>query len=301
MVGFNWKNSLMKITNQFNLPAPFVNIAKNPSYSKGKAHISATSLLNSPKIVSLLKKHDDELEQDVSDMIWSIFGSAVHNVLEKGADAQNIVEQRLSTEVSGWVLSGAIDLQHVEPDGINIKDYKTTSVWAVMNDKPEWEQQLNIYAYLVSVNKKQPIKSLQIVAILKDWSKREAERKTDYPQRNVALVDIPLWTFEEQDAFIKGRIEKHGLAEFAMEMGDELPDCTPQEMWEKPPVWAVIKVGGVRAKSLHDTSSMAAIALEEAGQGYEIQERKGDRTRCKDYCLVNKWCKQYQTYLEKQV
>ena len=170
-----------------------------------------------------------------------------------------------------------------------------------MNDKPEWEQQLNIYAYLVSVNKKQPIKSLQIVGILKDWSKREAERKPDYPQRNVALIDIPLWTFEEQDAFIRGRIEKHGLAEFAMEMGDELPDCTPQEMWEKPPVWAVIKVGGARAKSLHDTSSMAAIALEEAGQGYEIQERKGDRTRCKDYCLVNKWCKQYQQYQERNL
>mgnify|MGYP000176728092 CR=1 FL=1 len=48
----------MKITNEYELPQPFLNIAKNPSYSKGKAHISATSLLNSPKIVTLLKKHD---------------------------------------------------------------------------------------------------------------------------------------------------------------------------------------------------------------------------------------------------
>ena len=70
----------MIITNKFGLPKPFENIAKNPSYSKGKAHISATSLLNSPKIVTLLKKYDDELEQDVSDMIWSIFGSAVHKI-----------------------------------------------------------------------------------------------------------------------------------------------------------------------------------------------------------------------------
>ena len=291
----------MKITNLFNLPKPFENIAKNPSYSKGKAHISATSLLNSPKIVTLLKKHDDDLTQDVSDMIWSIFGSAVHNVLEKGADEHNIVEQRLTTEVDGWVLSGAIDLQHIEPDGINIKDYKTTSVWAVMNDKPEWEQQLNIYGYLVAKNKKQPVKSLQIVGLLKDWNKNGAKRKPEYPQKNIALVDIPLWTFEEQEAFVKGRIAKHSAAEFAMETNEELPDCTPQEMWEKPPVWAVIKVGGTRAKSLHDTSAMAAIALEEAGQGYEIQERKGDRTRCKDYCLVSQWCKQYKEYLEAQV
>jgi hypothetical protein len=286
----------MKITNQFNLPKPFENIAKNPSYSKGKAHISATSLLNSPKIVALLKKHDDDLTQDVSDMIWSIFGSAVHNVLEKGADEHNIVEQRLSTEVDGWVLSGAIDLQHIEKDGINIKDYKTTSVWAVMNDKPEWEQQLNIYGYLISKNKKQPVKSLQIVAILKDWSKREAERKPDYPQRNVTLVDIPLWSFEEQEAFIKGRIAKHSAAEFAMETEAELPACTPAEMWEKPPVWAVIKQGNVRAKSLHDSPDLAEAAKKELGSGYEIQIRQGERTRCKDYCLVSKWCKQYEEY-----
>jgi hypothetical protein len=286
----------MKITNQFNLPKPFENIAKNPSYSKGKAHISATSLLNSPKIVTLLKKYDDELEQDVSDMIWSIFGSAVHNVLEKGADEHNLVEQRFFAEVDGWHVSGAIDLQVVDADGIHIKDYKTTSVWAVMNDKPEWEQQLNIYAWLVQKNKQVPIKSLQIIGILKDWSKREAERKPEYPQRNVAIVNIPLWTFEEQETFIKGRIAKHSAAEFALETEAELPECTPQEMWEKPPIWAVIKLGNTRAKSLHETEELADAALDELGGDYEIQVRKGDRTRCKDYCLVNRWCKQYKEY-----
>jgi hypothetical protein len=290
----------MIITNEFGLPKPFENIAKNPSYSKGKAHISATSLLNSPKIVTLMKKHDADLTQDVSDMIWSIFGSAVHNILEKGADEHNLVEQRFHAELDGWSVSGAVDLQVVDPDGINIKDYKTTSVWAVMNDKPEWEQQLNIYAWLVATNKKVAIKSLQIVAILKDWSKREAERKPEYPQRNVAIMDIPLWTYEEQEAFVKGRIVKHSEAEFAMETESDLPECTPSEMWEKPPVWAIIKVGNTRAKSLHETAELADIALKELGGGYNIHVRKGDRTRCKDYCLVNKWCKQYKSYMESQ-
>ena len=85
-----------------------------------------------------------------------------------------------------------------------------------------------------------------------------------------------------------------------METNEELPDCTPQEMWEKPPVWAVIKVGGVRAKSLHDSPELAEAAKKDAGAGYEIQLRPGDRTRCKDYCLVNQWCKQYKEYMEKQ-
>jgi PD-(D/E)XK nuclease superfamily len=290
----------MKITNQFNLPKPFENIARNPTYSKGKAHISATSLLNSPKIITLLKKHDADLTQDVADMLPSIFGSAMHYIVEKGADENNLVEERFHAELDGWHVSGAVDLQVVDSDGIHIKDYKTTSVWAVMNDKPEWEQQLNIYAWLIAVNKKVTIKSLQIVAFLKDWSKKEAERKPDYPQKGIAMVDIPLWTFEEQEAFIKGRIAKHSAAEFAMETNAELPDCTPQEMWEKPPVWAVIKQGNVRAKSLHDSPELAEIAKKELGSEYEIQIRQGERTRCKDYCLVNKWCNQYKTYLEKQ-
>ena len=290
----------MIITNQFNLPKPFENIAKNPSYSKGKAHISATSLLNSPKIVTLLKKHDDELTQDVSDMIWSIFGSAVHNVLEKGADEHNIVEQRMFAEVDGWHVSGAIDLQVVDTDGIHIKDYKTTSTWAVMNDKPEWEQQLNIYAWLVYKNKQVPIKSLQIVAILKDWSKREAERKPEYPQKNVAIVDIPLWTFEEQDNFIKGRIAKHSAAEFAMETNGQLDECTPAEMWEKPTQYAVKKEGGVRAKSVHADKEEAEVALEKAGKGFILEVREGGRTRCENFCPVSEFCDQYKAYLEEK-
>jgi hypothetical protein len=288
----------MIITNVWGLPKPFENIAKNPSYSKGKAHLSATQLLNSPKIVALMKKHDGELTQDVADTIWSIFGSAVHNILEKGADANNIVEQRFHAEVDGWSISGAVDLQVVDEDGIHIQDYKTTSVWAVKNDKPEWEQQLNIYAWLVEYNKKVKIKSLKIIGILKDWSKSEADRNPEYPQKPVAMVNVPLWTYEEQEAFIKGRIAKHSAADFAIETGEDPVECTPQEMWEKPPVWAVVKQGATRAKSLHDSSELAEAAKKELGPFYDIQIRRGKRGRCESYCLVSKWCKQYQQYKE---
>jgi len=289
----------MIITNEWGLPKPFENIAKNPTYSKGKAHLSATQLLNSPKIVALMKKHDGELTQDVADTIWSIFGSAVHSILEKGGDENHIVEERFFAELDGWSISGAVDLQVIDSDGIHIQDYKTTSVWAVRNDKPEWEQQLNIYAWLIAFNKKVQIKSLTIVGILKDWSKSEADRNPEYPQKPVAMVDVPLWTYEEQENFIKGRIAKHSAADFAMETNGELADCTPGEMWEKPPVWAVIKQGAARAKSLHDAIELAEAAKKELGAGYEIQLRRGKRGRCESYCLVNKWCKQYQQYKEE--
>ena len=291
----------MKLTNKFGIPQTFVNVLKRPQYSSGGAHLSVTQLINSPKIVSLTRKFEDELEQDVAEMIWSIFGSAVHKVLEHGKDENHIVEERLAVEMDGWRLSGAIDLQIKGDNFIEIKDYKTVSAWAVMNEKVEWEQQLNCYAYLVEKVKNIPVASLGIVAIIRDWNRREADRNEDYPQAPVKEIPIKLWPFEQREAFIRDRIHLHAVCEFEMESeGLDLPDCTPQEMWEKPTFWAVKKTGGVRAKSVHTTEEEAQSALEKAGKGYEIEVRPGSRTRCESFCPVSNYCQQWRDYQESK-
>ena len=43
----------MKYTNKFNIPQTFVNVLHRPTYSKGRANLSVTQLINSPKIVNL--------------------------------------------------------------------------------------------------------------------------------------------------------------------------------------------------------------------------------------------------------
>lgn len=291
----------MKLTNKFNIPQTFMNVLDRPTYSKGKAHLSVTQLLNSPKIVALTKKFEDEIEQDASDMVWSIFGSAVHNVLEHGKDENHIVEQRIHKEYEGWSISGAIDLQVVNPDGIDVKDYKTTTVWAVMNEKFEWEVQLNIYAGLVEDVKRIPVTSVGIVAIIRDWNRRESATREGYPEAPIKELPIRLWSKEERDAFIANRIALHSACEFALETDGELPDCTPEEMWEKPTVWAVRKIGNKRAHSLYETEELATAALADLGSNYEIEVRKGERTRCENFCPVNTWCTQYKTYVKEQL
>ena len=286
----------MKLTNNFGIPQTFMNVLARPTYNKGKAHLSATQLLNSPKIVALTNKFDGELEQDASDMVWSIFGSAVHNFLEHGKDDNHLVEERLHIEHDGWHISGAVDLQMTNSDGVDIRDYKTTSVWAVMNEKIEWELQLNVYAWLVEKVKNVPVTSLGIVAILRDWKAREKQQKEGYPESPIKEVPIRLWTMAEREAYVSERISAHSSCEFELETGGNLPDCTPTEMWEKPAVWAVRKTGNVRAKSLHDSEESALLALEELGKGYEIEFRAGERTRCESYCLVNTYCQQYRDY-----
>jgi hypothetical protein len=248
----------------------------------------------------LTNKFNDELEQDASEMIWSIFGSAVHNFLEHGKDDNHLVEERLHVQHDGWNISGAVDLQMVNNDGIDIRDYKTTSVWAVMNEKIEWELQLNVYAWLIEKVKKTPVTSLGIVAILRDWKAREKQQKEGYPEAPIKEVPIRLWTMEEREQYVSNRISAHSACEFELETDGNLPDCSPDEMWEKPAVWAVRKTGNVRAKSLHDSEESALQALEELGKGYEIDFRAGERTRCESYCLVNTYCQQYRDYKESK-
>lgn len=294
----------MKFTNKFNLPQTFVNVIHRPTYSKGKAHISATEIINSPRIVQLKKKYWDEIEQDASEMVWSLFGSAVHNILEHGKGDNHVVEERIHLEFEGWHISGAIDLQEVEPNGtITVSDYKVTGAWAVMNEKDDWHRQLNIYAWMVEKVKKVPVGKLQIIAIIRDWSARDAATKENYPQSPVATIDIPLWTFAEREAFIAKRIYEHGTALFEMETDGEMPDCTSEEMWEKKTSYALKKDGNVRAKSVHETFEEATAAMEAAqasakkSEKFSVEVRQGERTRCKSYCQVSQFCKQYQTYL----
>ena len=293
----------MKLTNTHNLPETIINVIRRPEYNKGKSNMSVTELLNSPRIVQLKRKHWDSLTEDAADMVWSIFGTAIHGVLEHGKDDHHIVEERIHIKLDGMHISGAIDLQEVEEDGIVVSDYKTTSAWAVMNEKQDWHNQLNSYAYLVEAAKKTPVKKLQIVAIVRDWSRRDAATRDGYPKAPIVVIDIPLWSFEEREAYVRSRVSLHGDAFFEMETGGDMPDCTAEEMWEKPTTYALKKDGNVRAKSVHNTRESADTALAAAtekakkGEKFLIEVREGGRTRCESFCQVAPYCEQHQAYL----
>jgi hypothetical protein len=286
----------VKITNKCNLPETIVNALKRPQYSKGGAHMSATELLSPPRMVQLRIANADAIEMDASDMVWALFGTAIHGILEHGKEDGHIVEQRLHTELDGWTISGAIDLQTVTDDQISISDYKTTGVWAVMNEKKEWEQQLNIYAWLVERVKKSPVTNLEIVAIIRDWKRRDAETKKDYPDAPIKIIPITIWSQEDREQFVRDRIHLHAEAMFQAQTGGSLPECSDSDCWSKPAVWALKKAGGVRAKSLHYSQESASKALEDAGKGYVIDFRPGERTRCQNYCNVSDFCDQWKGY-----
>ena len=292
----------MKITNKFNVPETLVALATRDYYSKGKSDYSVTEIISPPRIQRLRRKHFEEIEQDVSDMLWMLLGTALHVVAERSEVSGHTNEERLSAGVNGIILSGAIDLQKDEADGITITDYKFTSAWALMNDKPEWEQQQNIYKYLVERVKKKPVKGLKICALIRDWSRRDAQNKPDYPQAPIQIVDIPMWTFDRTEAFIKERVEMHRDSKVSADWGEELPLCTDEERWVRQTTYAVKKDGRKTAIRVFDTQDEADALLKEMPEkdkGF-IEIRKGEAVRCTgNFCGVSQWCSQFQNQKEQ--
>lgn len=280
----------MKLTNRANLPEAFVNAVLNDSYSRGDADISVTSLIKPPKAVVLESEHWDEIEEDVSDRIWSLLGQSVHVVLER-SNKTAIAERRLSLEVEGWKVSGGMDLY--DENGI-LTDYKMTSVWKlVKGDVEDWEKQLNIYSVILRSHGHK-VERLEVIAILRDWSKRDAEKDPTYPQAQVVNVPIKLWAPEVAEKYLRERVILHKQAKLT----GELPDCTEKERWVRDEAWAVKKIGNKTAmrggvfKSEADARAFVGFDKDKV-----IEHRPGVSTRCLNYCAALPWCKQGQSYV----
>ncbi len=72
----------MIITNKFGLPETLVDAVKFDGH-RTHGNISVTGLIGPTQIFYLKNKHANEITRDVSGMIWSLFGTAVHAVLER--------------------------------------------------------------------------------------------------------------------------------------------------------------------------------------------------------------------------
>ena len=281
----------MQVTNVHNLPEPLVTLARREYYSKGAAQYSVTEIMSPPKIRRMREKYDDQIVTDVSSMLWSLLGSALHVVMERGETSGWIKEERLFAEVDGVSISGAIDLQEEGEAGITIYDYKFTSAWAVMQEKEEWIQQLNIYKWLVETVKQRKVVGLKICAMVRDYSKHDL--RESYPAAPICVIDIPLWDSVKTEMYIRERLEMHRESKMRADFEEDLQNCSNEDRWMSETTFAVKREGRKTAIRVFKTIEEAT-ELAEKEKGY-VETRLGEPRRCTgDFCGVSQWCAQYQ-------
>jgi hypothetical protein len=175
-----------------------------------------------------------------------------------------------------------------------ICDYKTASIYKVrFNDFSEWKKQGLIYAWLLTKNGF-TVKKCRFIALLKDHSKTDASRDRQYPQNPVYVYEFPITFFEllKIDSFLRHRVEEY--EEYSLWKDDDIPPCSSEERWERPPKFAVMKNGLKRAVKLFDEEEPAEKLAIEKGEGHFVEYRQGESVKCHSYCLCSSYCNYYQ-------
>ncbi len=145
-------------------------------------------------------------------------------------------------------------------DGATLIDYKVTSVWTHIYQSriEEWTAQGNVNRWLAVQNSVDTIKELKNVLILRDWSRRDAQRMTNYPAVQVIEQPLKLWSIEAAEAYVRERVLMHQKARASADT--DLLECTDEERWHN--------------------------------------DKTGKDMRCEAYCPAAAFCSQRKKYLE---
>lgn len=338
------------LTNKYGLPEPLLRavIGLDGNYKK-RGHISVTTLMDSPKVNIL--RSNFEYHEDISDMLWALRGTAVHLVLDHSAqelnkfDDSNGIPRRYTPEFKmemefkvndedpneePIVVTGSYDLTYnLEPK--TLFDYKDTSVWKVKDCVKDidvdtgqviytakgkacldWQKQTNCYAYMLRNKYGVVIRKIRIIVLLKDWKKQDAMTDANYPEKPIAIVDIPIRSDVAVLNFIKERIKLHKEAyKLYREQGiDAVPECNEDERWKKKDIWKMMSTATAARSSknfeingLVDEANAQAFfdgTFKPKNPGAYINKVKGFNGRCMDYCPTNVHCHFYKALVQNK-
>ena len=280
----------MKYSNKLNLPESFSNFYKSQEEVVIPNRYSVTELLKPVQEIMLYRKHINQISIDISECIPALFGTAVHELLEKNAPENCLSEYKFEEEINGKILVGKCDLLDLTQKILT--DYKTSSVSKVTKqDFEDYYLQGMMYAYLTYLKFNIKISKIRFPVLLKDWSKIKSYSVTNYPQS-----PIYMWEYAPQDSDLEYIIEY--INNKFKEIDDNISECTDKDKWYSGDKYAVYKLAGdARAKKVFDTYSEAELFKVENNCEY-IEKRLGENIKCNYYCNVKEFCKQYRK--EKQ-
>jgi hypothetical protein len=308
-------------------------LAANDGYDlKAKKDvISATSLLKPTKSLVLsarLAAADQETQIDLSDLIPSRLGTAVHTAVEnswlysrekglkqlgipkatidrlrinpstpgKNTNYDIYMEQRSEKKIGKWTISGKFDFVHNN----RVKDIKTTKTynWIKGSNDKKYAIQGSIYRWLNPEIITDDF--IDVLMIFTDWSQFKAMADKDYPQTPIKVRTIPLMTIPETERWIKSR-----LAEIEANWDKrqvDMPLCTPEELWMDPPKYAYYKnPKAQRATRVFNTADEAHSRKAQDGiPGSTVVFRQSNPKFCQ-YCDARVTCLQAEQYIAQGV
>lgn len=301
-------------------------------YDERPNSVSATGLMKPIKSIVLSAQLASEVttSHDLIDLIPARMGTALHEAIEASwkspdlsaaliklgypkkiveririnpprdnidEDMINIwMEQRTEKELDGFIVTGMFDLVFE----FGVEDYKSTGTynWISGSNDEKYRIQGSIYRWL----NPDIIRSdwMKINFIFTDWSALKARADKNYPQKRVETKKYQLMSIADTEQYLKGRLSElkryWGLKE------NQLPQCTPEELWQRPTTWAYYKnpKSTTRATKVFTEEDGGFAAAEQRriddGSVGIVVTRPGEVKFCR-YCNARPICKQAEGYV----
>lgn len=286
----------MRLTNKYGVPEALVRAVSKAmgGYTRGRSDYTVTELPKPPRMLRFERAAGpDGVTQDVTDLMDSFIGTAVHSFIEDGTQGDELSEERLYLEIDGVVVGGKFD--HYEHDnGGVVRDWKVTKAKSYSFDKgkpkPEHSSQGNCNALLLR-EAGLPVQRIEVVNIYKDWTAAQARYAKEYPPSKVVTLPIEDWGAARTKAWISSRVAMHEAVKSSDP--ESLPICSPEDRWQQPTVYAVVSPDRKTAHRLLDSEADAkAWGAENIGgkKQWSVEFRPGVDLRCASYCPVRDIC-----------
>lgn len=317
------------ITNQGNISLPMAIWLASDEYDHDPSPntISATELLKSIKQILLgsrVAASGLAGDVDLQDMIASRIGTALHDSVEHSVlnlredamkamgipprvrdsikinptiidpNCHNIhMEQRVKRDIGGFTISGKYDIV----ENGRVKDIKSTSTYTYVygTNNTKYAQQGSIYRWLNPELITDDFMDIEFIFI--DWKAMAVKTEKNYPPRRVMSKTVPLMSISETEMFIVDKLKL--LVKFQNEPEANMPECSRDELWQKPTSYAYFKNPEKmkRATKVFTTHGEALGRQIEDGSVGTIQIRPGKAKHCL-YCAAKPICAQAERLVQ---
>jgi hypothetical protein len=327
----------MRLTNNHGISVPLAVWLLNDEYDyiNEPNYISATSLLKSTRQLVLSRRViQEDREVDLSDLLASRMGSAIHDSQEKAwrvngkramkmlgyppAVYENIAINPTEEELAAnpelipiWIEKRAFG--EITVNGVTYKiggkfdqvlqgrlfDTKTTSVYTyILGSKDnDYGMQGGIYRWL-----NQDLITddhIFIQFVFTDWQRARSIGDDNYPKTKTLEYPVEMPSIAETEAFIRAKIGE--LVKYQNAPDEDIPFCTDKELWRGETVYKYysdpVKAStpGARSTRNFDGDKAAAHAfMASKGKGV-VKEIPGEVKAC-GYCPAFSVCKQKDHY-----
>jgi len=197
----------MKYTNKYNLPDRVIRViqGKYKNTRPDPNRMAVVDLIKEPLIRTLYVERWDDVVRDYSDFLIMVQGTALHDRYELVADEDDDAEHKFEDKVDGFLLVGKADNKRDD----YILDVKQTAVYNPIYKKDDWTKQGNIYVWQRR-KRGEEINHLYVDCWYRNWQEKNIHWR-DYPKIPYEEIELPIWTFEEQENYIKSQIEYHHM------------------------------------------------------------------------------------------